>query len=145
MLYKICTYNFLLINVDIVKKALFICFSNFFQLLSHFIHFQLWLLLKATLFSEFSSVFVVFFAISAAVTLMVQDCITDRSLHSLIKCLFSSHCMHSCFVQCSVTFFSDTHHALCFFFNTHYALCFFSVFAAVTLTCLIDSQFIKSV
>ncbi len=43
--------------------------------------------------------------------------------------------MHSCFVQCSVTFFSDT----------HCALCFFSVFAAVTLTCLVGSQFMKSV
>ncbi len=43
--------------------------------------------------------------------------------------------MHSYFVQHSVTFF----------FDTHCALCFFSVFAAVTLTCSIGSQFMKSV
>ncbi len=42
--------------------------------------------------------------------------------------------MHSCFVWHSVTFFSDT----------HCALYFFSVSAAVTLTCSVDSQFMKS-
>ncbi len=56
-------------------------------------------------------------------------------MHSLIKCSLSSHCMYSCFIQHSVTFF----------FDTHCALHFFSVFTAVTLTFLIDSQFMKSV
>ncbi len=41
--------------------------------------------------------------------------------------------MHSHFVWHSVTFFSDT----------HCALHFFSVFAAVTLTCSVGSQFMK--
>ncbi len=90
---------------------------------------------KSYSFFEFLSVSVVFFAVSAAVTLMIQDCTVSRSLHSLIKCSLSSHCMHSCFVWHSVTFFSDT----------YCAFCFFSVFAAVTLTCSVDSQFIKSV
>ncbi len=39
--------------------------------------------------------------------------------------------MHSYFVQCSVTFFSDTHHALCFS----------SVSVAVTMMCSVSSQF----
>ncbi len=86
-------------------------------------------------FSEFSSVSVVFFTISAAVTFVIWDCMISRSLHSLIKCSLSSHHMHSHFVQHSVTFFSDT----------HCVLHFFSVSVIVTLTCLIDSQFMKSV
>ena len=89
---------------------------------------------KSYSFSEFLSVSVVFFAISAAVMLMIQDCTVDRSLHSLTKCSLSSHYMHSYFVQHSVTFFSDT----------HCILCFSSVSVTVTLTCSVTSQFIKS-
>jgi len=85
-------------------------------------------------FSEFSSVSVTFFTVSAAATLMIQDCTASESLHSLIKCSLSSHCMHSYFVQHSVTFFSDT----------HYALHFSSVLITVTLMCLMTSQFMKS-
>jgi len=66
---------------------------------------------------------------------MIQDHTVGRSLHSLTKCSLSSHCMYSSFIQHSVTFF----------FDTHCVLHFFSVSAAVTLTCLIDSQFMKSV
>ncbi len=43
--------------------------------------------------------------------------------------------MHSCFVQCSVTFFSDT----------HCALYLSSVSVAATMTCLMNSQFMLSV
>ncbi len=72
--------------------------------------------------------------ISAAVTMMVWDCTVDKSLHSLIKCLLSSHHMHSHFIWHSVTFF----------FDTHYVLHFSSVSVAVTLMCSVTSQFMKS-
>ena len=65
---------------------------------------------------------------------MIQDCTVSRSLHSLIKCSLSSHCMHSHFVQ----------HFVTFFFNTHYALHFSSVLITVTLMFLMTSQFMKS-
>ncbi len=85
-------------------------------------------------FSEFSSVFITFFTISAAVVLMVWDYTVNRSLHSLIKCLFSSHHIHSYFIWHSVTFFSDTHCVL------HFS----SVSVTVTLTCSVTFQFMKS-
>jgi hypothetical protein len=112
-----------------VKRALFIWFSNFFQLLSHFVCFQL-LLLKATLFWVLLF-FCCFFTVSAAATLMTQDCTADRSLQFLMKWSLSLQCMHSCFVQCSVTFFSDT----------HCALCLSSVSVIVTMMCSVSSQF----
>ncbi len=61
----------------------------------------------------------------------MQDCTADRSLQFLMKWLLSLQCMYSCFVQCFATFFSDTHCAL------HLS----SVFVAVTMMCLMSSQF----
>ncbi len=52
-----------------------------------------------------------------------------------MKWLLSLQCMHSCFIQHSVTFFSDT----------HCALCLSSVSVAVTMMCLMSSQFMLSV
>jgi len=52
-----------------------------------------------------------------------------------MKWSLSSQCMHSYFVQCSATFFSDT----------HCALCLSSVFDAVTIMCSVGSQFMLSV
>jgi len=40
---------------------------------------------KSYSFSEFFSSSVVFFTVSAAVTLMMQDCTADRSLQFLMK------------------------------------------------------------
>jgi len=48
-----------------------------------------------------------------------------------MKWSLSLQCMHSCFVWCFTTFFSDT----------HCALCLSSVSVAVTMTCLVGSQF----
>ncbi len=48
-----------------------------------------------------------------------------------MKWLLSSQCMHSYFVWCFVTFFSDT----------HCALCLSSVSIAVTMMCSMSSQF----
>ncbi len=52
-----------------------------------------------------------------------------------MKWLLSLQCMHSYFVQCSVTFFFDIHHALCLS----------SVSVAVTIVCSVSSQFMLSV
>ncbi len=52
-----------------------------------------------------------------------------------MKWLLFLQCMHSCFVWCSVTFFSDT----------HCALCLSSVSVAVTMMCSMSSQFMLSV
>ncbi len=90
---------------------------------------------KSYSFSEFFSSFVVFFTVSAAATLMTQGCTADRSLQSLIKWSLSLHCMHSCFIWCSVTFFSDT----------HCALCLSSVSVTATMMCSVSSQFMLSV
>ncbi len=62
---------------------------------------------------------------------MMQGCTADRSLQFLMKWLLSSQCMHSCFVWCSVTFFSDIHHVLCLS----------SVSVAATMMCSVSSQF----
>jgi len=86
---------------------------------------------KSYSFSESFSFSVTFFTVSAAVTLMTQDCTADRSLQFLMKWSLSSQCMHSCFVQHSVTFFSDNHCAL------HLS----SVSEAVTMMCSVSSQF----
>ncbi len=48
-----------------------------------------------------------------------------------MKWSLSSQCMHSCFVWCSATFFS----------NTHCALHLSSVFVIITMVCLMGSQF----
>ncbi len=56
---------------------------------------------------------------------------TGRSLQSLMKWPLSSQCMHSHFIWCSVTFFSDT----------HCALCLSSVSVTVTMVCSVNSQF----
>jgi hypothetical protein len=125
-------YDFVLINVDIVKKTLFICFSNFFQLLSHLICSQLQLLLEAT-FSEFSSVSVVFFTISAAVTFVIWDCMISRSLHFNKMFTFFTHAQSFCTTLCHFLLW----HSLCSAFLLSSVI--------VTLTCLIDSQFMKSV
>ncbi len=90
---------------------------------------------KSYSFSEFSFSSVAFFTVSAVTTLMTQDCTANRSLQFLMKWLLSSQCMHSCFVQCSVTFFSDTHCSL------HLS----SVSVAVTMMCSVDFQFMLSV
>jgi len=62
---------------------------------------------------------------------MMQDYTADKSLQFLMKWLLSSQCMHSYFVQCSVTFFSDTHCAL------HLSL----ISVAATMMCSMSSQF----
>ncbi len=62
---------------------------------------------------------------------MTWDCTADRSLQFLMKWLLSLQCMHSHFVQCFITFFSDTHCAL------HLS----SVFVTVTMMCSVSSQF----
>jgi len=90
---------------------------------------------KSYSFSEFFFSCVVFFTVSAAITLMMQDCTADRSLQFLMKWSLSLQCMHSCFVWCFVTFFSDT----------HYALCLSSVSVTVTMMCSMSSQFMLSV
>ncbi len=66
---------------------------------------------------------------------MTQDCTADRSLQSLMKWSLSLQCMHSCFIQCFVTFF----------FNTYCALHLSSVSVAVTMVCSVGSQFMLSV
>jgi len=86
---------------------------------------------KSYSFSEFSSSSVAFFTVSAAATLMRQDYTADRNLQFLMKWLLSSQCMHSCFIWCSVTFF----------FDTHCALCLFSVSVVATMMCSVSSQF----
>ncbi len=86
---------------------------------------------KSYSFSEFFSSSVVFFTISAAATLMTQDCTADRSLQFLMKWSLSLQCMHNYFVQCSVTFFSDI----------HCALCLSLVSVIITMMCLMSSQF----
>ncbi len=63
--------------------------------------------------------------------LMMQDCTTDRSLQSLMKWSLSLQHMHSYFIWCFVTFF----------FDTHCALCLSSVSVAVTMMCSVSSQF----
>jgi hypothetical protein len=62
---------------------------------------------------------------------MTQGHTADRSLQFLMKWSLSSQCMHSCFVWCSATFFSDTHCAL------HLS----SVSVIITMVCLMGSQF----
>jgi hypothetical protein len=62
---------------------------------------------------------------------MTQDHTADRSLQFLMKWSLSLQCMHSCFIWCFVTFFSDT----------HCALCLSSVSVAVTMMCSVSSQF----
>jgi hypothetical protein len=65
--------------------------------------------------------------------LMIQGHTVDKSLHSLTKCLFSSHCMHSCFVQlCHFLLW----HLLCFVFLFSFCCCHTDVPMA--------SQFMKS-
>ncbi len=86
---------------------------------------------KSYSFSEFFSFSVVFFTVSAVITLMMWDHTADRSLQFLMKWLLSSQHMHSCFIWCFVTFFSDI----------HCALCLSSVFVTVTMMCLMNSQF----
>ncbi len=61
----------------------------------------------------------------------MQGCMTDRSLQFLMKWSLSLQCMHSYFVWRSVTFFSDT----------HCALCLSSVSVTVTMMCSVNSQF----
>ncbi len=90
---------------------------------------------KSYSFSEFFSFSVVFFTVSAAATLMMQDCTADKSLQLLMKWPLSSQCMHSCFIWCFATFFSDT----------HCALCFSSVSVTATMMCSVSSQFMLSV
>ncbi len=63
------------------------------------------------------------------------DHTADRSLQFLMKWLLSSQCMHSCFVQHFVTFFSDT----------HCALCLSSISVVMTMMCSVSSQFMLSV
>ncbi len=82
-------------------------------------------------FSEFFSSSVILFTVSAAITLMMWDCTADRSLQFLMKWSLSLQCMHSYFIQCFTTFFSDT----------HCALCLSSVSVTVTMVCLMSSQF----
>ncbi len=86
---------------------------------------------KSYSFSEFFSSSVVFFTVSAAVTLMMQGCTADRNLQFLMKWSLSLQCMHSCFIQCFTTFF----------FDTHCALCLSSVSVTATMMCLMSSQF----
>ncbi len=62
---------------------------------------------------------------------MMQDCTADRNLQFLMKWPLSLQCMHSCFIWHFVTFFSDT----------HCALCLSSVSVAVTMMCSVDFQF----
>ncbi len=90
---------------------------------------------KSYFFSEFFSSSVIFFTVSAAVTLMIQDHTADRNLQFLMKWLLSLQCMYSYFVWHFITFFSDTHCAL------HLS----SVFVAVTMMCSMSSQFMLSV
>ncbi len=66
---------------------------------------------------------------------MTQDHTADRSLQFLMKWLLFLQCMHNCFVWCFVTFFSDT----------HCALCFSLISVAVTIMCSVNSQFMLSV
>ena len=66
---------------------------------------------------------------------MTQGCTTGRSLQFLMKWLLSLQCMHSCFVWCFATFFSDT----------HCALCLSSVSVTATMMCSVSSQFMLSV
>jgi small-conductance mechanosensitive channel len=123
----------LLTNVDIVKRALSICFSNFFQLLSHLICFQLQLLLKATLFW----VLLFFCCLLYSLSSNIDDArlYSRQSLQFLMKWSLSLQCMYSYFVWHSVTFFSDT----------YCALCLSSVSVVVTMMCSMSSQFMLSV
>jgi len=86
---------------------------------------------KSYSFSEFFSSSVVFFTVSAAITLMTQDCTAGRSLQFLMKWSLSLQCMHSCFVWHFATFFSDT----------HCVLCLFSVSVTATMMCSVSFQF----
>jgi len=86
---------------------------------------------KSYSFFEFFSSSVIFFTVSAATMLMMQDHTADRSLQFLMKWSLSLQCMHSCFIWCFVTFFSDT----------HCALCLSSVSKAATMMCSMSSQF----
>ncbi len=61
----------------------------------------------------------------------MQGCTAGRSLQSLMKWSLSLQCMHSCFIWCFATFFSDT----------HCALCLSSVSVTVTMMCSVGSQF----
>jgi len=90
---------------------------------------------KSYSFFEFFSSSVAFFIVSAAATLMTQGYTADRNLQSLMKWSLSSQCMHSCFIWCFITFFSDT----------HCALCLSSVSVIVTMMCSVSSQFMLSV
>ncbi len=90
---------------------------------------------KSYSFSEFFFSSVIFFTVSAVITLMMQDHTADRSLQFLMKWSLFLQCMHSCFVQHSVTFFSDT----------HCSLCLSSVSVTVTMMCSVSSQFMLSV
>ncbi len=60
---------------------------------------------------------------------------TGRNLQFLMKWSLSLQCMHSCFIWCFTTFFSDTHCAL------HLS----SVSVTVTMMCSMNSQFMLSV
>ncbi len=62
---------------------------------------------------------------------MTQDCTADRSLQFLMKWSLSLQCMYSCFIW----------HFVTFFFNTHCALCLSSVSVTATMMCLMSSQF----
>ncbi len=90
---------------------------------------------KSYSFSEFFFFSVTFFTVSAAAMLMMQDCTADRRLHFLMKWLLFLQCMHSCVIQCFITFFFDTHCAL------HLS----SISVAVTMMCSMSSQFMLSV
>jgi len=59
------------------------------------------------------------------------DYTAGKSLQFLMKWSLSLQCMHSCFIQCFVTFFSDTHCAL------HLS----SVSVTATMMCSVSSQF----
>jgi len=53
---------------------------------------------KSYSFSEFFSSSVVFFTVSIAATLMMQDCTAGKSLQFLMKWSLSLQCMYSYFV-----------------------------------------------
>ncbi len=88
-------------------------------------------MLSAVTSAKSYSFSVAFFTVSAVTTLIMQGCMTDRSLQSLMKWSLSLQCMHSHFIWCFITFFSDTHCAL------HFS----SVFIAATMMCSVSSQF----
>ena len=88
-------------------------------------------MLSAVTFAKSYSFSVTFFTVSAAVTLMMQDHTVGRNLQFLMKWSLSSQCMHSYFIWCFVTFFSDI----------YCALCLSSVSVTVTMMCSVSSQF----